>query len=666
MRIFLLFLILFSSLSANINFWSELNEGINILFNQNYNENNVSKDNDLLKSDKELQSTVQKRENFYLNIIKTIKKESFKIEDTSIDFYNKEALDDKAQELEDEKKIEAKKRRIKFTKDKEVIFITSLKEVNINIELLNIELKKQIFTFLHNLTYDYQILQISNLKKRIDRQLTFIQYFKQDLKMYKNDMEFYIDKNSKKYQELLSEIDKNISKVEILLNMYDDFITYLDKNRDTIFVEKSVVKKLALNKTIDVVNKASNKISYIAVINKYLKKINIDIGRLVIFFLVIGFFWTLRVVTNRYFIPFLKRKLDTPEVDSYDIVLYNFDDIKRPLTYIVRTFGLDLAIDVLVYPREAPDFINTILSLAYTIFIAWFIIVIIDLAVAIYLEKRYQKSKKEVRKELVNLSIKVAKVIVLLISSIIFLKNAGFNITALLTSLGIGGLAVALAAKDTIANFFSSLKIILEESFSQGDWIKSGDVEGTVVEIGFGSTKIRTFDNALISVPNSILANQSIKNWSRRVVGRRIKMHIGVTYDSNREDLKKAVQEIKRMLEEHPGIANDRKIKYDKRKQSKLIKIEDKYGIKNTLLVYFDQFSASSIDILIYAFSNSVNWAEWLKVKEDVLYKIWEIIERNNLEFAFPTQTIFYQNLNDLSNIPLEKLKKNSGEEPRA
>ncbi len=149
---------------------------------------------------------------------------------------------------------------------------------------------------------------------------------------------------------------------------------------------------------------------------------------------------------------------------------------------------------------------------------------------------------------------------------------------------------MALAAKDTLSNFFGLIKIIFDESFSQGDWIKTSDVEGTVIEIGFISTKIRTFDNAMITVPNEKLANTSLKNWSRRTVGRRIKLHIGVTYSANQQDIQNAINDINGMLIEHKDISTPEKIdkkrlKKHYQKSNKFVSLDNKLGIKSTLII---------------------------------------------------------------------------------
>ena len=111
----------------------------------------------------------------------------------------------------------------------------------------------------------------------------------------------------------------------------------------------------------------------------------------------------------------------------------------------------------------------------------------------------------------------------------IVLNHFGIKMTAILSTLGIGGLAFALAAKDTLSNLFGGITILMDDIFRQGDWITIQEVEGTVVEVGVRSTTVRTFKNALVSVPNATIANHQVVNWSRRNIGRRIKMNIGVT-----------------------------------------------------------------------------------------------------------------------------------------
>jgi MscS family membrane protein len=182
--------------------------------------------------------------------------------------------------------------------------------------------------------------------------------------------------------------------------------------------------------------------------------------------------------------------------------------------------------------------------------------------------------------------------------------------------LGIGGLAVALAAKDTLANVFGSIAIIVDRPFHIGDTIKAGDLEGKVEEVGFRSTKIRTLDKSLISVPNSVITNMAVNNLSR-MVNRRIRFSIGLTYDTRPEQLQMAVQRIRTLLVEHEAIHND------------------------GLLVHFTEFGASSLDILVQCFTITTDIPEHLSIREEVCLKIMNILEELGLQIAFPSRTVY-------------------------
>jgi MscS family membrane protein len=243
--------------------------------------------------------------------------------------------------------------------------------------------------------------------------------------------------------------------------------------------------------------------------------------------------------------------------------------------------------------------------------------------------------------------LKIIKVVLILVVVLFLFTQLGIDVKAIAASLGVGGIAIALAAKDTLANFFASLNIMTDNSFSQGDWIRTNDFEGTVVDIRMRTTRIRTFDNAMITVPNSQIANAHIMNWSKRKIGRRIKMSIGVTYESKMEDIVNLKNDIHDMLLNHPKIATNKTINISKTKAFEAIKREDLDGIKNTLLVFVDEYSSSSIDILVYCFSKSPVWEEWLIAKEEVMVEISKLVEKNNCAFAYPAQTIFLKNDNE-------------------
>jgi len=212
---------------------------------------------------------------------------------------------------------------------------------------------------------------------------------------------------------------------------------------------------------------------------------------------------------------------------------------------------------------------------------------------------------------------KLARLVTVVIAVLMAAQSLGFQITGLLALGGVGGLAVGFAAKDLLANFFGGLTIYLDRPFGVGEWIRSPDksIEGTVEYISWRHTRIRAFNKNPIYVPNSVFTTIVVENPSR-MSHRRIKETIGLRYDDFAV-VAPVVADIKAMLRQHPGIDQTQ-----------------------TLIVNFNQFGASSLDLLIYTFTRTIVWTEYHEVKQDVLLKIGEIIVRHGAEIAFPTQTL--------------------------
>jgi MscS family membrane protein len=197
-------------------------------------------------------------------------------------------------------------------------------------------------------------------------------------------------------------------------------------------------------------------------------------------------------------------------------------------------------------------------------------------------------------------------------------------VAAVLGSLGLVGMAVALGAQDLIKNMFAGLTIFLDRIFEKGNWIKTPDVEGNVEEIGFRATKVRQFDKALVTIPNSKLGNEALINFSR-MTQRRIYWRIGVEYRTTKEQLASIIKDIREYLQSHPDFETD--------------------PTKTKTFVYLDSFGASSIDILLYCFTKTTAWGEWLAVKEVLAYKVKEIVEGHGAAFAFPSTSLYVESL---------------------
>jgi MscS family membrane protein len=220
--------------------------------------------------------------------------------------------------------------------------------------------------------------------------------------------------------------------------------------------------------------------------------------------------------------------------------------------------------------------------------------------------------------------VKVTKAVVVALGIAAVFQEWGFNVAAVLGSLGLVGMAVALGAQDLIKNMFAGLTIFLDRVFEKGNWIKTPDVEGNVEEIGFRATKVRQFDKALVTIPNSKLASEALINFSR-MTQRRIYWRVGVEYRTTKEQLGCIIKDIREYLQSHPDFETD--------------------PTKTKTFVYLDSFGASSIDILLYCFTKTTAWGEWLAVKEVLAYKIKEIVESHGAAFAFPSTSLYVESL---------------------
>lgn len=189
------------------------------------------------------------------------------------------------------------------------------------------------------------------------------------------------------------------------------------------------------------------------------------------------------------------------------------------------------------------------------------------------------------------------------------------NVWPALTALGIGGVGFAFAAKDTLENFFGSATVLIDKPFGIGDWVVIGDVEGTVEQIGFRSTRVRTFYNSLITVPNANLVRAAVDNYGARRY-RRWKCHVGVQYDTSPEKVTAFAEGIRELVRTHP------------------------YTRKDYFQVWLNEFAGSSLNILIYVFFETPDWSTELRERERLMLDMMRLADKLGVEFAFPTQTL--------------------------
>jgi MscS family membrane protein len=318
----------------------------------------------------------------------------------------------------------------------------------------------------------------------------------------------------------------------------------------------------------------------------------------------------------RYFVDrWLTKLAERTSTEADDRILQAF---RRPAFFLVYIAGFYLALEVLKLPLDPinlPRFITALFTSLLIVDAAWFLYSATDI-LALYLKRFTAGTESKLDDQLVPIVRKGCRVVVVLLALVMIIQNLGYSVSSLLAGLGLGGLAFALAAKDSLANMFGSITIFTDRPFQVGDWIKASGVEGTVEDVGFRSTRVRTFEKTLVSIPNSKLAGNTIENMDARPV-RRVKMTVGVTYKTKSDQMKQAVEAIREILKSHPGVWQD------------------------YFLVYFTDFGASSLDIFVYYFTKSKVWAEYLEVRQDVNLKVMSKLEEMGLEIAFPTQTLY-------------------------
>jgi len=288
--------------------------------------------------------------------------------------------------------------------------------------------------------------------------------------------------------------------------------------------------------------------------------------------------------------------------------------LERPLREFLVVLGVYLILRALPLNPAYINFVLKVFRSCIVVLVAWALYIMVESLVTEDLKARFGANNI-----LVPFVCKATRFVILVLALIIVAVEWGYDVNGLITGLGLGGLAFALAAKDALSNIFGGIVIILDKPFTIGDWISTPSVEGTVEDITFRSTKIRTFAQALATVPNATLANEPITNWSR-MGKRRITFHLGVTYSTPRHKLEKCVKDIRQMLEEHPEVH------------------------KETIFVFFERFGESSLDIFLYFFTKTTKWQEYLSVREEINFKIMEILEREGVSIAFPSRTIYLEN----------------------
>lgn len=291
--------------------------------------------------------------------------------------------------------------------------------------------------------------------------------------------------------------------------------------------------------------------------------------------------------------------------------------VRRPFTFLIWILGFSLAAQIVALEMDSDlaGLINAAREVLVISMLAWFLISFISQVEERVMSPKY--GREPVDRTTVLAVGKLLRSAVVITAGLMIMQTLGFSVSGVLAAGGIGGIAIGFAAKDMLANFFGAMVIFLDRPFAVGDWIRSPDkqIEGTVENIGWRMTRIRTFDKRPLYVPNAIFTQISVENPSR-MLNRRIYETIGLRY-GDAAVLAPIVADVKAMLAEHPEIDQSQ-----------------------TQIINFDAFGPSSLNFFIYVFTKTTDWVKYHGIKQDVLLKVLEIIHRHGADVAFPTTTL--------------------------
>jgi len=308
---------------------------------------------------------------------------------------------------------------------------------------------------------------------------------------------------------------------------------------------------------------------------------------------------------NAYVSQWKKKYISYQQIDSAAL---------RPLGLMAMALVWWVGLRVLALPETPFTILTAAVHVIMNLSGIWSAFRLVDIFTSLMMKKA-SVTESKFDDLFIPMVSKTLKVFVVLLGVLFAADNLNIDVSSLLAGLGLGGLAFALAAKDLLGNFFGSLTVLLDRPFHIGDWVIVGDVEGTVEEVGFRSTRIRTFYNSLITLPNSILTTTKVDNMGARSY-RRMNTMLGLTYDTSPEKMDAFCEGVRTLIQLHP------------------------YMRKDYYQVYFNQYSAASLDILVYVFWQTPDWNTELRERHRFLLDILRLAKQLGVEFAYPTQTL--------------------------
>lgn len=313
----------------------------------------------------------------------------------------------------------------------------------------------------------------------------------------------------------------------------------------------------------------------------------------------------------------LKRWAEKTESKLDDLLL---ELLNGPVKIISFVIFLRIGLDVFSWPPEVQNVLSKGFTVIVAITITYAVMKLVDVLMGYWHLRSAADADPQFREQIFPIIRKTMKAFVVVVATLVTLSNIGVNITAAIASLSIGGLAVGLAAQDTLANLFGAVAILLDKPFHIGDRITLDSVDGTVETIGLRSTRVRNLDGHLVTIPNKTMGNATITNITRRPNIKTV-MNIGITYDTPTEKVKRALAILEEIYKSHPQTGD--------------------------VIISFNQFANSALNILVVHWWKSPDARQQLEGMQELNLKVKERFDAEGINFAFPTQTLYLKQDSD-------------------
>ncbi|PKR54307.1 mechanosensitive ion channel family protein [Thalassospira marina] len=346
-----------------------------------------------------------------------------------------------------------------------------------------------------------------------------------------------------------------------------------------------------------------------------------DIGRAIVAIVILLFFITIRKFLAHGVVGGIRRLADQHKHQTMAMIL---NALQTPIEVFVVLLGIYFSVEVMEFSDKTDAAIFNVLRVFVIATIFWAFYRVVE-PLALGFNTFAGRFGAGLADDLRQFFIRCVRTLVVVLAGVALLEDWGIDVSAFLGGLGLAGMAVALAAKDSVANVFGGLTIFADKLFKRGDWIETPHFEGVVEFVGLRATKVRTFSKAMVVMPNAEIVDSPVINWSR-MTHRRIKMVIGVEYRTSADQIENIIERLRDFLQQDEDVAQE----------------------DVPQMVHLADFGSSSINIDLYYFTNTTDWQEWRDIRNRHIIAFKRIIEEEGASFAFPSQSLYVESMPDM------------------